>query len=242
MSKRLSFLFAPILFFPLFSGCGGSSYVSPPYDSSLDTIRQITDADIRQAFDAKPQLLRPVNLAVYNSGYHSNFNAHSLAQIPGISQIYGIPRVLVEGDEREGYRRHRYYEQRPRPLDIKQLRLYAAQAKCDLLLLYHVSVEERVEPNALVLTHMLIVPGIFMPSFHIYVNARSDQFYFDVRNGYLYSRASADTTYARRYVTYWATENISDLTNSLVQSLGTRIVESTSAILNDKRFFLDTSK
>jgi hypothetical protein len=243
--KRLLAFSVPlaVLLFEL-AGCIGHQYATPSYDASLDTLRQISDEDIRNALNARPQLLPPVNLAVYNSGYPFAFNSDSLRHLDGISRVYEIPRVLVDGGASEDATRHslRYYRVGQRPIDQKQLRLLAAQAKCDLLLLYHVTVKEDVETNALIWTHILIIPGLFMPSFHVNLSARGDAFYFDVRNGYLYCHATAETTYARRYVTYWTTEQLPDLRNELVATLGPALLQQTSAVLNDKRFFLDSAR
>ena len=172
------------------SGCGVTAYHPGPataFDAHPD--REVTDEDIRTAFGARPQLGDRVRVAYFSydpgrvEAIETTFRA-----MPRVEDVYRIPAVLVTG-------RRRYDEPRPwepaREVSVHQLRLLAARARCDVLVVFDYGHRVERRPNGYAALNVLLVPALFAPFVDARVESYLDAFVLDVRNGYLYRHTSA---------------------------------------------------
>lgn len=172
------------------SGCHATSYHPGPATAfDAHPAREITDEDIRAAFGARPQLGDRVRVAYFSydparvDAIESAFRA-----MPRVEDVYRIPALLVTG--------HRRYDE-PRPWDpprevnVHQLRLLAARARCDVLVVFDYGHRVERRPNGYAALNVLLVPALFAPFVDARVESYLDAFVLDVRNGYLYRHTSA---------------------------------------------------
>lgn len=171
------------------SGCGGSVY-RPPARVELDPAEEINDEDVKKAFEAKPQLRSSFHVAYYVNDAAKA--AEIEAMLKGISSIkgtYRIPSLMASGQGRldEG----RSWDA-PKPVSVKKLRLLAARAHADVLLVFDAGHRTSVEPNGYAALNILLVPMLVAPWLDAKVESTLDAFVIDVRNGYLYGHAQGD--------------------------------------------------
>lgn len=147
---------------------------------------QITDEDIAKAFDADPQLVLPLRVAWYNMGTDSIVDQIQISSVP-VSQRYEIPKTLIEGFLASG---PSSYVRRTGPvtLNLDALRLAAARAKCDLLVVVGLTSIVQKSPNLLAIFNVLLLPALFNPAFDIRVECTAEMYVIDVRNEYLYGQ------------------------------------------------------
>src|SRR5262249_23694666 len=109
------------------TGCGASYMPGRTAGFDVDAAPQIDDEDIRKAFEARPQLPGTMRVAYYTFDPAIDKDvAATLAAIPGVTGVYRIPSLLVNGQRR--------FEQGPsREVTVKKLRLLAARAHADAL-------------------------------------------------------------------------------------------------------------
>ena len=90
-------------------GCAsqGIRYYTPSSTVSIDTLRKITDDDIKKALESQPQLILPINLAIYSAGSEDKDFFDTLKHNGKINNIYKISPALIEGE--------RYYLRKRRP-------------------------------------------------------------------------------------------------------------------------------
>jgi hypothetical protein len=161
--------------------------------------RNITDEDIRKAFDAQPQLKIPVKIAWYNLGNDTLLQKLFIID-KNITLNYEIPKTLVEGFSQNSNYNRSYYYNKPININIKSLRLLSARAKCDILILVSSKFEEKQEPNYLYTSIILLFPPLFLPVFDVTYDYEAELFIFDVRNGYLYKHLkSKPETIIKKY-------------------------------------------
>ena len=77
----------------LFLNCGGKKYLTPVSMIRPDSLQKINDDDIRKAFENKPQLVKPLIVAIYNVGSVKTNFADSLRQIDFVKSVYAISPV-----------------------------------------------------------------------------------------------------------------------------------------------------
>lgn len=217
----------------LIYGCAPSRHYVSPNHMKADSIAQYSDDAIRKIYEAKPQMVFPVRLGFYTADKTLQLLEDSLSTLNNIKTIYIIPETLVKRDIPTYF--NEYYDIIPGPVDLNQLRYLAAQGKTDLLLYCGVSYEENIQTNAWLWTHCLILPGLFMPSFHINVDAKADVFLFDVRNNYLYYYKKFRNTYHERYVNYYRIQRseIETIKEGLIKELIPQIIRLVGKELND---------
>ncbi|MBH23987.1 MAG: hypothetical protein CMH57_05970 [Myxococcales bacterium] len=205
-STRLTWLALAALGLIWLSGCGASVY-SPRGNVGLDLnpAFEINDDDIRKAYEARPQLPKQLKVA-YLSFDDENNDAldEALRKVPGVAEVYRIPELMVSGERRYEQRRHYSPWEQPKPLSIKKLRLLAARARCDVLLI--VDNGHRIEnsPNGLIALSPLIVPVFIAPMTDVEVESYMEAFLIDVRNGYLYGHIQADQRDTEDYETIFS--------------------------------------
>ncbi len=183
--------FIMLVFIFLLNACGSRYFSYAPSASyGENEIRNINDEDILKAFESGPQIVFPVRIAWYNMGNDSLYK--SLFPRSGkVALNYQIPKTLVEGfspfmDTERGY----IYYARPIPLNLKALRLLAARAKCDLLVLVSARFNEKRSVNNLAWLNLFIVPLFFTDYMDVLYRYEAELYVFDVRNGYMYRHAA----------------------------------------------------
>ncbi|MCX7631817.1 MAG: hypothetical protein N2Z22_00635 [Turneriella sp.] len=179
-----------ILFFSFYALCCSAAHYSyaPSSVYSENDPRQITDEDILKAFKAKPQLFIPVRLAFYDlSTDKFSEKMLTLKNDKNVINIYLIPRTLIEGIPNS---RAHYSYSAPHPIDIKNLRLFAARGQADLLILFANQLKVESSLNSWGLLYLTLLGGLLVPAHDLNLELTTEFFLFDVRNGYLYLQHS----------------------------------------------------
>jgi hypothetical protein len=175
----------------------------------LDSSKEIDDADIAKAFAASPQMGERVKVAYYAFDDSKAKDVEGmLANVPNVSSTYRIPNMLMSG-------RRRFDEQSygggSHDFSIKKLRLLAARAHADVLVIFD-NGWRGGGVNGLVALNILIVPIFFVPAYSNETESYAQGYVIDVRNGFLYGEVSAEQKDGKDYVTIWAksTREIAD--------------------------------
>lgn len=153
--------------------------------------QEITDEEIRAAFEAEPQIAFPLRVAWYNMGTDSLVREIEITRHE-VESTYYIPKTLMEGYNADAYPGYSYPQQRT-TLSLPAIRLAAARARCDVVILVGSSYEVRYQPNLLSVFNLLLVPLIFNPAFGITASYSAEMYVIDVRNEYLYGQISYDS-------------------------------------------------
>jgi hypothetical protein len=190
---RTSFLVASLAL-PL-AGCGVASY-QPARSAGfeLDASREINDEDVQKAFAAKPQMVSPMRVAFYSFdvGKSDEIEA-TLRGVPGVEDVYRIPPLMVTGQGRyDG--RGTHGARPPQELSLKKLRLIAARAHADVVVIFDYGNQVESSPNGWVALTPLLLPVFFVPFLDKKVESYLDTYIVDTRNGYLYAHLTADET------------------------------------------------
>lgn len=144
-----------------------------------------------------------------------------------MSSVYEIPPLLVTGQRRM---EEDSYAHPAREVTVKKLRLLAARAHADALVVidhgYRVG-----GANALAALNVLIVPMFFVPFLDNTVDGYAEAFLLDVRNGYLYGQVSEEDKRGAAYSTIYgpkpkaiAGEQWKDLGAALHRNLASLLV------------------
>lgn len=200
--SALSKLFAIILMLSI-CNCSKQQYMTPISMIQPDPLLNITDEDVRRAFETQPQLVKPLNVAVYKANFSDHAFIDSLKSIPDIVDVFEISPWLIEGDayhNRRSNRWYRYYSS-PSNTNVKQLRLVAAQAKTNLLIYCGISHTFKTKPNFLAWSYLALVTIFFVPGMEASITTETDIFFVDVRNGFLYGSYHDDTKLHKKYTT-----------------------------------------
>lgn len=198
--------FAPLAAALALTGCGATYQPGRAAAFQLDASASIDDEDIRKAFEARPQLPGQIHLAYYtfDPAVAKDLDA-ALAAIPGVVSVYRIPALMVSGQRRID-------EQSPwggwgggagRDVTVKKLRLFAARAHADAL----VVVDHGYRTggvNGLAVLDILLLPILFMPFVDTTVEGYAEGFLIDVRNGYLYGQVSEDDKRGQAFAQIYA--------------------------------------
>jgi len=186
----------------LATGCGGTMYqASSGVKFDVDGAgREIDDADVAKAFDARPQISDRVRVAYYTfDDARADDVEKMLAGVPGVTSTYRIPKLLVSGQRR--FEERSSYGMQPE-LSVKKLRLLAARAHADVLLVFDHGWRGG-GVNGLVALNILIVPIFVTPWLSNETESYAQAYVIDVRNGYLYGEASADAKGGKSMVTLY---------------------------------------
>jgi len=210
------------------AGCSTSVH-RPGLATAFDAhpAREITDEDIRVAFDARPQLPERVRVAYFSNDPARNADIErGIASLPQVGGVYRIPPLLVTGQRR--FDQPRPWDP-PREVGVHQLRLLAARARCDALVVFDYGHRIEQSANGYVALSALLVPTLFAPFLEARVESYLDAYVIDVRNGYLYRHISASQRGELSRLTVW-----SDADERLVE-------RQWSALLADTRRDLDAA-
>lgn len=182
--------------------------------------REVTDEDIRVAFGAHPQLPERVRVA-----YFSNDPARdaaiegAFASIHDVAEVYRIPPLLVTGQRR--FDEARPWDP-PREVGLHALRLLAARARCDALVVFDYGHRVERSANGYAALNALVVPVFFTPFLDARVESYLDAYVVDVRNGYLYRHLTASRQGDASRLTMW-----SEADRRLVESQWTDLLADT---------------
>jgi len=195
-----------------------------------DAPGDINDEDVKKAFEAKPQLGEHVNVAYFSFDATKNADVEkALRAIPGVGSIYSIPALAVTGA-------HRYDEGwavPAQPLSMKKLRLLAARAHCDVVVVVDYGFRTKVSVNGLAAFDILLVPTLFLPFREIEVQSYVEASIVDTRNGYLYADVTGSRENKKSYQTLYANED--DLVASQWSELKVELQDSLAKVMEAEK-------
>jgi hypothetical protein len=195
-------IYFSLIFSLLQINCSISKYFTPVSSVKRDPQQQISDAEILKAFETKPQLVKPLTIALYGGGTSIKGFADSLKQLSFVRDVFEISPGIIEGDsyyQRRGHDWFDYYYQ-PSPINLSQLRLVAAQGKCDILIYCGVTHKYNQKPNYLAYSYLLLLTIAFVPGNDAELISNVDLFSVDVRNGFLYGTYTDQEVFRKDYV------------------------------------------
>ncbi len=227
MSYRLPVFSLLAVLVTLSAACGTSSVYRPGAMAGFDPLTPpvINDEAIEKAFQAKPQIGTGLKVAYYTFDPDRVEDVEAmLAEVPNVSGTYRIPSLMATGDRR--FDGPRPYWQPAPTFSLEKLRLLAARAHCDVLLVFDYGYKVESTPNGLVALNALIVPVFFVPFLDEKVESYLDAYVIDVRNGYLYAHVASDESSQREYETIWsdkATRDVDQQWSTLVRQTAERL-------------------
>ena len=185
--------------------CGAALYQpSASTTFELDPAVEVDDDDVLKAFQARPQMPENAQIAYYSfDPTKADALDATLTAMPGVRGTYRIPSLLLTGQRR--FETPRPWDP-PVPLSIKKLRLLAARAHCELLVILDSGHRVTTTVNGLVAFDLLLLPALFMPFLDVEVSSATDAFVIDVRNGYLYAHVAAQQSGVDDYVTIYSAD------------------------------------
>jgi hypothetical protein len=165
-------------------------------------VNEVNDEDVKKAFEAKPQLGEHMNVAYFSFDPTKDADVEKRVRaVPGVSSVYAIPALEAIG-------RHRFDDTpSTQPLSMKKLRLLAARAHADVLVVVDYSRKVDISANALAALGVFIVPTFFLPMRDIKVQSAVDAFVVDVRNGYMYGHVSLEKEDSKPHQTIYSNED-----------------------------------
>jgi hypothetical protein len=220
------------VFFLSSVACGGSVYQpSRLAHFEADGSAEVNDEDVRKAFEAKSQLGDQLNVAYFTFDPSKEADIEkAIRAVHGVSSVYAIPALAVTGQ-------HRFDDTpswqapAPAPLSIKKLRLLAARAHCDVLVVVDYSRRTDVTVNGFVALDILLLPTLFVPFLDAKVQSAVDAFVLDTRNGYMYGHVALAKEDRAPRQTIYATDDalVADQWKALQGELEDALVKLTDA-------------
>ncbi len=209
----------------LLTGCGSAVY-QPSHVAGfeLEPEQEIDDQTIEKAFRARPQLpSKPsVSYFAFDDDYAYKVG-EMLAGVPAVATTHRIPNVLVTGERK--YTDHSSYGA-ARPMSMKKLRLLAARAKTDLVVVVDYGYRISDTANGLAALGVAIIPLFFVPFRDLKVESYVDSYIIDTRNGYLYGHLETKDEAEVEY------ENIySDVADEMVERQLEKLVGQTGRLM-----------
>jgi len=176
------------------SACGGSVYQpAATAGFEIDPAAEINDEDVRKAFDAKPQMGKPVRIAYYtfDASKAEDLEAMLRSQ-PGVQSVYRLPPLMMTGEQRWDDTSYRPWNEPKKPFSVKKARLLAARARCDLLVLFDYGHRVNTSANGWVAANVLLLPVLFSPFLDSEVESYLESYVIDTRNGFVYGHVTTD--------------------------------------------------
>ncbi len=202
-------LLLPLLFAASI-GCGTSVYM-PSQVAHFDPdgpATEIDDQDVAKAFAARPQLGDRLNVAYFSFDASKNADVERvLHAIPGVGSVYSIPALAVTGARRFDAPAPEWQAPPARPFSMKKLRLLAARAHCDVVVVVDYGYRTDVSANGLAAFDALLVPALFLPFRDVKVQSYVDAFLVDTRNGYLYGETTSNHQDEKKFQTLYADDS-----------------------------------
>lgn len=179
----------PLLLLLVATGCGTTLY-QPGRAARFELDAQIDDEEIRAAFAATPRMQTPARVAFYSLDPDAADDIERmLERVPGVAETYRVPHLLVTGR-----RRFDAAPVEPAPTSVRQLRLLAARARCDLLVVFDHGYRIARRPNALAALNVLVLPALFVPFMDAEIDSYMDAHVIDTRSGYLHGQLGSEQT------------------------------------------------
>lgn len=171
------------------SGCGAAYQASSGSQFAVDAAKEIDDVDIAKAFAASPQMGQHVKVAYYTfDDARADDIEKTIGQVPNVASVYRIPPLLVTG-------KRRFHETSPwappQEVGVKKLRLLAARAHADVLVVFDHGWRGGGATGWAALTP-LIVPIFVAPWLSNETESYAQAYVLDVRNGYLYGEIASE--------------------------------------------------
>ncbi len=232
MFKNICLLAMAVAALSMAAGCSAATYQpSRMKGFQFDTPQEINDEDIRKAFEASPQLKPRLNVAFYAfDDTHNDEIRNRLKADPHIAEVYALPEFMLTGRGR--FERRNPWET-PTPPSLKQMRLMAARAHCDVLLIFDYGHKVETSPNGLTILNALLIPVFFTPFLDQEVESALDAYVIDVRNGYLYGHVTASEKHLEESVTIWSAEG-QDLIDAQWPALLNQTAEHLAALIDSE--------
>jgi hypothetical protein len=215
-------------------GCGGGSYQpSRSTNFQIDAEAEIDDEDIRKAFDARPQMpASAIRLAYYTFDPEiADDLDKTMSALSGVASVYRIPPLLVNG-QRRNQENYGYYGQTS-DVSVKKLRLLAARAKTDVLVIVdHGYRNQGVNP--LISLTPILLPIFFVPFLDTLVKGYVETFVVDVRNGFLYGHLVQEDERGDEYSTIYH-KKVKEYTVEQWKELRVRFGKDLAALIEKER-------
>ena len=205
------------------SACGTSRVFQTGVSPDIMDGREVNDADIARALDASGQLPERVRVAVYSADVEKAADIEAaVRELPHIKDTLTISPCLVDGSARFSEETD-WRWRTPSDVSLKELRLIAARAHCDALVIVDHAWQQKTSGNALSAFNVLLVPALFTPFLNVEVKSYLDTYVFDVRNAYFYGEASSEQTDQVKFATIYKTDPkqlVADQWSRLVSEIG----------------------
>jgi hypothetical protein len=204
---RTSLLIAGILLSCSAAACGSSFQARAGTAFEIDAAKEINDDDVRKAFDARPQLSPKPRIAIYSFDESKGDDVErAVKALPSVGGTYRIPSLLVTGQGRYADNGPPGYAP-PRDVSLKKLRLLAARAHADALLVIDRG-WRGPGVNWMIGFTALIIPTLFLPFLDDRIDTYAQTFLVDVRNGYLYGDDLVEESTGPSRVTVYAAKGV----------------------------------
>ncbi|MCC6523221.1 MAG: hypothetical protein IT373_11210, partial [Polyangiaceae bacterium] len=172
------------------------------YESAA--LRAIGEDDVQRAFDERPELAPRVRVAIYaREPAKAARVAERLRADPSVTSTYVIaPLVLTE--ELRGWSETEGGDGGGGRVSLRALRLLAARARADVLLLVDEGERVRRDANGLAAFGIAFLPLLFVPFQDVAVESWLDLYLVDTLSGFLYGQASADRRATDEFLTIYS--------------------------------------
>ena len=202
------------------AGCAGTVKARPwPSGFEAEVAQTATDEDIAAAFERPPRLPARLRLAVYAPDADKAARIANLLQArDDVSSVYRIPSAL--GGAESGTRRST-----PMPVALRALRLLAARAGAETLVVadWNYRIDHRA--NGLAAFGVALVPLLFVPFQDVAVETRLELHVVDTRSGYLHGLASAAHGAEDEFLTIYSDRGLRLVEDDFVSLLGEAAAE-----------------
>ena len=207
MTQRLvpSILPSLVLSFCLLvlSGCGGVLSSSQPTLTVRDALATdaLGDAELGALIEARPRVhddFRVAWLAVA-PGHDAALEA-SLTGLPGQRDAHRLSPLVAAG-------RRRFDEGGQSEISIQMLRILAARAHADVLVVVDHGWRSTRNPNGWAALSVLLVPSLFTPHLDADVEAYVETTVLDVRTGAILGETTATDAFHVANMTVWSSDD-----------------------------------
>jgi hypothetical protein len=120
-----------------------------------------------------------------------------LRGVPQIVSLYRIPTYVATGQRR-------FESVRAQPVGIDRLRLAAARARAQVVLVLDYGYQSAYRANGLAFLGVALVPLFFVPLQDVEAESYLDAYVVDTRNGYFYGQLSAARRQSDRFHTLYS--------------------------------------
>lgn len=219
----------------IFTGCAAKLSYAPTSSYSEGDNRDINDEDILKAFQAEPQIKLPTKIAWYNMSRDSLIDLIQYKNEQTIIENYNIPKTLVEGFQPLFDKPYYGYYHSSNPINFKGVRLLAARAKCDIVVLVSSRFDEKRDINGWATLNILLLPALFTPYLNVEYKYAAEVFVFDVRNGYMYRHLKYDNDAKDKFINIWQAETMAEAVNGkLIKNAAEYVKEEIKKLFEEK--------